>query len=100
MSESKAQKHSKNVCHFDISLENFLINDIDIVYSNDGQIKFCFDSKIQIKLCDYGLAEIFDEEKSEFESTKYCGKRNYKSPEVTDENGRFKRRRSGAIKRI
>merc|ERR1712099_211166 len=53
--------HSKNVCHFDVSLENFLINDVEIeieVHGDDHKIRFLTDD-IQIKLCDFGLAELF-----------------------------------------
>eukprot|EP00488_Nonionellina_sp_1-RS-2012_P001378 TRINITY_DN2207_c0_g1_i1.p1 TRINITY_DN2207_c0_g1~~TRINITY_DN2207_c0_g1_i1.p1 ORF type:complete len:132 (-),score=44.14 TRINITY_DN2207_c0_g1_i1:87-425(-) len=53
--------HSKNVAHFDISLENFLINDVQIEVDRNGgheRIRFVMDD-IQIKLCDFGLAQIF-----------------------------------------
>ena len=72
--------HSKQVSHFDISLENFLVNDIDIKLiqneydKSDEKIVFCFDkegSRIQCKLCDFGLAEYFPN--GQFMSTKYCG---------------------------
>eukprot|EP01083_Nonionella_stella_P020591 57096_1 len=51
--------HSKNVVHFDISLENFLINDVRIVILSNkngkvNKIKFKTDD-IKIKLCDFGL---------------------------------------------
>ena len=49
--------HSKNVCHFDVSLENFLINDCEIQESSDGKkttIQFNLD-KICVKLCDFGM---------------------------------------------
>ena len=81
--------HTKNVCHFDISLENLLINDIECIVDKHGHLRFCKDN-IRIKLCDFGLAEKFEadpEEKSDecssYVSNKYCGKMNYKSPEVT-----------------
>ena len=48
--------HSQNVCHFDISLENFLINDVSIEIHNTpngDRVKFDTD-KICIKLCDFG----------------------------------------------
>ena len=46
--------HSRNVCHFDISLENFVINDVQVQRSEDPRdhtvnIKFMAD-EIQIKL--------------------------------------------------
>ena len=73
--------HSKNVCHFDISLENLLINDVEVILDSNGKIKFCHDNII-IKLCDFGLAEQFISNHC-FESSKHVGKQNYKSPECT-----------------
>ena len=63
--------HNKNVAHFDISLENFLINNVDVEILPFDQISFCFDSKIQCKLCDFGLSHYFKD--SNFSSSKYCG---------------------------
>eukprot|EP01084_Bolivina_argentea_P318825 553011_1 len=74
--------HSKNVSHFDISLENFLINDVPIEViqtAGDTKIKINAD-KIQIRLCDFGLAKLFTG--NGFESDKFVGKKNYKSPEI------------------
>ena len=53
--------HSRNVCHFDISLENFVINHVDVncrVYEEAGKtfvesIQFELND-IQVKLCDFG----------------------------------------------
>ena len=50
--------HDQNVCHFDISLENFVINDVMIHLHEDlnsGKeiIKLALDD-IQVKLCDFG----------------------------------------------
>jgi serine/threonine protein kinase len=85
--------HSKNVCHFDISLENFLINDVQIEIdkfhngeSSGHKVRFVLDD-IQIKLCDFGLAQLFT--KNECFSSKYCGKILYKSPEVISKKKRF-----------
>ena len=102
--------HSKNICHFDISLENILINDVDVVrdLKNMGKITFCTES-IKIKIIDFGLAEYFkkdDDDKDKegsgsggnknttqkcvsFMSSKYCGKENYKSPEIVAKNKLF-----------
>ena len=77
--------HSKGVCHFDISLENFILNDIDVVLvttPTEETIKFVATdtSGIDVKLCDFGLAEIFSADKtdkncnSKWLSNKYCGK--------------------------
>ena len=114
--------HSKYVCHYDISLENFLINDVDVYYGENGKLRLCNDS-IQIKLCDFGLAGRFkkatsngrmskkdgeccnnddidntegkrddclrDYYEADFQSQKWCGKPNYKSPEVTSQRKSF-----------
>lgn len=92
--------HSKNVCHFDVSLENVLINDVRINFAGK-QIKFVLED-IQIKICglfcsvlcikmrkyenakwtDFGLAELFFGDDSC--STKHCGKTGYHSPEIAN----------------
>lgn len=72
--------HSKNVAHFDISLENFLINDVNVTIGENDKINFCGDD-IQIKICDFGVSEIFERD-CDFQSSKWCGKTNYKSPEI------------------
>merc|ERR1712173_202794 len=43
---------SMKVSHFDISLENMLINDLDVEYNEDGTLSFCVDdgNAVQIKL--------------------------------------------------
>lgn len=48
--------HRHGVCHYDISLENLLINDVEVVLDHDGKIKFCADG-IQVKLCDFGYVD-------------------------------------------
>ena len=95
--------HNKNVCHFDISLENFLINDVLIIpyHSDNGRkyIKFLC-SDIQIKICDFGLSELFENtnnnnnnnhnnKSTNFYCNKYCGKTTYKSPEIYSEKRLF-----------
>lgn len=45
MVESVEYIHNKNVCHFDLSLENFLVN---------VKVRFVTD-EIQVKLCDFGM---------------------------------------------
>eukprot|EP01084_Bolivina_argentea_P170591 295602_1 len=79
MIECIAFIHSHNVCHNDLSLENFLICDVPVEVNESGQIKFVTDA-IQIKLCDFGLAE--SHTNSECLSSKHCGKTQYKSPEM------------------
>ena len=79
--------HDRNICHFDISLENFLINDVKIHYLQSitdptcHKVKFITDD-IQIKLCDFGLAGAFDIKSKYCKSNKYVGKAAYKSPEI------------------
>jgi len=80
--------HGQNVCHFDISLENMLINDVEVIVDGKtGNLTFCKDN-IHINLCDFGLAEHFpaqQDNSARYMSKKYCGKANYKSPEVTSQ---------------
>eukprot|EP00484_Ammonia_sp_Unknown_P012172 CAMPEP_0197077676 /NCGR_PEP_ID=MMETSP1384-20130603/212737_1 /TAXON_ID=29189 /ORGANISM="Ammonia sp." /LENGTH=379 /DNA_ID=CAMNT_0042516541 /DNA_START=79 /DNA_END=1218 /DNA_ORIENTATION=+ len=91
MVECTEYLHSKKVCHLDISMENFLINNVmvDAVQINRGKnedIKFVTD-KVQVKLCDFGLAELFADD--ECLCAKWCGKVNYKSPEVVEKKQTF-----------
>merc|ERR1712154_596366 len=62
------------------SLENFLISDVVVNVWSDNKITFCTDT-IQVKLCDFGLSEMF-EAGNDFRSNKFCGKTNYRSPEI------------------
>eukprot|EP01083_Nonionella_stella_P070198 187720_1 len=74
--------HSRKVAHFDISLENWLINDVEIDVTNVNgrdRITFVLDD-LQVKLCDFGLAAMFTNRS--FRSNKHCGKAQYKSPEI------------------
>ena len=82
--------HSKRVCHFDVSLENILLNDIDVTYKeNQDKLIFCYDddehkeNSVQAKLCDFGLAEYFEDKQDPYLSTKFAGKACYQSPEIT-----------------
>eukprot|EP01084_Bolivina_argentea_P098629 177240_1 len=72
--------HSKHVCHFDISLENFVINDdtMRVYIPGNGTLRFALDT-IKVKLCDFGLSEIFG---TDYSSNKWCGKQQYMSPEL------------------
>lgn len=52
--------HSKKVAHMDISLENWLLNDIPIAVDkdNDDKLRFLVDDNgkgLQLKLCDFGM---------------------------------------------
>ena len=82
--------HCKNICHFDISLENILINNVKITVENsklpNEKIKFIND--INIKIIDFGLAQSFDKN-CNFQSVKYCGKRHYQSPEIVNKQNSF-----------
>eukprot|EP01083_Nonionella_stella_P164585 545185_1 len=75
--------HSRRVCHFDISLENVLINDVEISCIRRGDIEYITFNldDIRIKVIDFGLATIFSEN-DDFVSNKFCGKNGYKSPEI------------------
>eukprot|EP01083_Nonionella_stella_P047710 127690_1 len=78
--ECIAYIHSKRVCHLDISLENFLIDNVSARIKGD-KIVFAKKEDIQIKLCDFGVAHLFDKD-TDFQCTKFCGKARYYSPEV------------------
>jgi len=77
--------HSKNICHFDVSLENFLIDDtafVNLMENGDARSKRpsltdCF----TIKICDFGLAEHLTSDCSDYSSNKFVGKLGYRSPE-------------------
>mmetsp|Transcript_66646 Transcript_66646/g.105917 ORF Transcript_66646/g.105917 Transcript_66646/m.105917 type:complete len:337 (-) Transcript_66646:56-1066(-) len=88
MMEAVAFMHSKNIIHFDISMENLtLLNDLEVeVRENDTSketITFIdIEQFVQVKIIDFGLAERFAPNASVFLSNKYCGKRNYQCPEI------------------
>ena len=75
--------HRHNVCHFDISLENFVTNDVQIEekrgIDKKKSITFLLDNA-QATLIDFGLSEYFPS--ASFKSNKYCGKQLYHSPEI------------------
>eukprot|EP01083_Nonionella_stella_P043429 117148_1 len=77
---------SMDCCHLDLSLENFTIKDVqlNIMMSETGN-KIRFASDVQMKVVDFGLAEVFPkgaDGKTDFKCTKYVGKTQYKAPEV------------------
>eukprot|EP01084_Bolivina_argentea_P204044 348408_1 len=78
--------HANNVTHNDISLENFVINDVPICVDDMGTMYFLTE-EIQVKLCDFGLAELHTNKQCW--SNKYCGKTRYKSPEIVFKKKRF-----------
>eukprot|EP00484_Ammonia_sp_Unknown_P024110 CAMPEP_0197040940 /NCGR_PEP_ID=MMETSP1384-20130603/17559_1 /TAXON_ID=29189 /ORGANISM="Ammonia sp." /LENGTH=317 /DNA_ID=CAMNT_0042471783 /DNA_START=137 /DNA_END=1090 /DNA_ORIENTATION=- len=84
--------HSRGFAHFDFSLENMLINEVDVEVDDEDNFRFVLNDKrkpVQIKLCDFGLAEMFamdDDGNPVFTTSKNAGKPNYKSPEMRDPN--------------
>lgn len=67
------------VCHFDVSLENIVVqNGVFLEDLNGGPMTLRRD--FQIKIIDFGLAERF--ENGRFECRKFVGKTRYKSPEL------------------
>lgn len=85
--------HSHNCCHFDLSLENFLISEVEVELKENergqSQIGFVADT-IQIKLCDFGLSRVF-EKGSDFQCRRFVGKPTYWSPEIAshDDHSKF-----------
>merc|ERR1712039_551788 len=75
----------------DISLENILIQNATFIPSQD-QKTFTINPNVNIKICDFGLAEIFRQRS--FQCTKFCGKTNYKAPEVYAKKGVFDARKA------
>jgi len=82
-----------NICHLDISLENILIKNGNFVPLDKDKTQYTINSNVQIKICDFGLAEIFNQN-SDFKCTKFCGKTNYKAPEVYGKKGIFDARKA------
>jgi len=87
------------IAHLDISLENILIKNGTFVPVQDGdETVFTINPNVQIKICDFGLAEIFQHDAASrqrsFQCTKFCGKTNYKAPEVYAKKGVFDARKA------
>eukprot|EP01084_Bolivina_argentea_P046872 86337_1 len=80
--------HDKMHCvHLDLSLDNFVIKNVKLLVDINGKMNISQD--FQIKLIDFGLAEIFystsnqcEGNEIDFGCTKYCGKTRYLSPEI------------------
>eukprot|EP01084_Bolivina_argentea_P208276 355170_1 len=77
--------NTMDTCHLDISLENFVIDNV-FVTEEGNQIVFCTD--FEIRLIDFGLAQVFTESK-DFMSTKFVGKKLYMAPEVYSKKAPF-----------
>eukprot|EP01083_Nonionella_stella_P221243 790644_1 len=77
--------HNKmNVCHLDLSLENFVIDNVMVMENTETKM-IAFLPDFQIRIIDFGLAEVFHKKKGnkiDFQCNKYVGKRQYKAPEV------------------
>merc|ERR1719410_1356174 len=80
--------HRHRVAHFDISLENMLISEVEVSIDPSDQMHFVLDD-VELKICDFGLVDIFNTKiattsgpKISFMSTKKAGKTLYKSPEM------------------
>eukprot|EP00484_Ammonia_sp_Unknown_P008515 CAMPEP_0197073042 /NCGR_PEP_ID=MMETSP1384-20130603/210401_1 /TAXON_ID=29189 /ORGANISM="Ammonia sp." /LENGTH=613 /DNA_ID=CAMNT_0042511867 /DNA_START=221 /DNA_END=2062 /DNA_ORIENTATION=+ len=96
-----------NICHLDVSLENILIKNGNFIPLDASNSQYTINSNVQIKVCDFGLAEIFDGDMEAaaaavdgdsnehmFECSKFCGKTNYKAPEVYNKRGVFDARKA------
>merc|ERR1719242_2884511 len=85
-----------NCCHLDISLENMAVQNSDFQVQSDGS--YTINPQIRVKFIDFGLAEFFDRRHGGniggFECVKYCGKTQYKSPQVYREKVVFDARKS------
>ena len=84
--------YKMNVCHLDISLENMLIKNNK--YKSDGNGGIRLSRKMQIKFCDFGLAEYFSEKNKLFLCKKYVGKTHYKAPKVYEKKLLFDARKA------
>eukprot|EP00483_Globobulimina_turgida_P012004 UN12026 len=49
---------SMRCCHLDICTENVLVHNANFIQTDDGTVSI--DPKISIKLCDFGVAEVFN----------------------------------------
>lgn len=76
---------SMSVCHLDLRLENIMICEGESAFmeQEDGSIKL--NQGLSIKICDFGLAEMFDNQR--FECSKWGLKDtyNYSSPKIYQE---------------
>jgi len=81
------------VVHLDISLENMLIKHNKFKSDGNGGIRLS--RKMQVKICDFGLAEYFcNGNESGFACSKYVGKTHYKAPKVYGKRNVFDARKA------
>eukprot|EP01083_Nonionella_stella_P025645 70646_1 len=83
--------------HLDVSLENMLVQNARFINKGNGELSIS--TNIEIKFCDFGLAQLHDVNADNvhnggYMSTKYCGKTNYKSPQVYRKKGAFDGRKA------
>eukprot|EP01084_Bolivina_argentea_P269025 457106_1 len=78
-----------DVCHLDISLENLLISGVNISFDKKTNQINIVENDLQIRFCDFGLAESFIDSNKNFECAKYVGKRTYKSPKIYERKETF-----------
>jgi len=93
--------NSCHCAHLDVSLENMLIQNGEFIPQKNGQLTVA--TNVRISFCDFGLAEFYDIDPSEhtldnidtaYASIKYCGKTQYKSPQVYSRSGVFDGRKA------
>jgi len=87
--------HSHNVVHMDLSLENMtMVNDVKVSVQHAGtpheNVVFSKIDDVKVKIIDFGLAERFkpshgQDSSKRFQSSKFCGKRIYQSPELVQQ---------------
>eukprot|EP01084_Bolivina_argentea_P032027 59251_1 len=75
--------HDMNICHLAITMEQIMVENCDFIECENGKMKI--NDGIVIKLCDFGLAQLFTTDKCI--SSAHVGKTKYKSPEVINKNG-------------
>ena len=72
--------HNKlKICHMDLSLNNFLIKNVEIIEQKENKIDIC--DNFEISICDFGSAECF-ENNDNYDCDKYVGKTRFVSPEL------------------
>lgn len=89
--------HSIGCCHLDISLENLLVSDVKWLKDPQDPGYYILDDSINIRLCDFGLAEIFRRSNVgniDFSCNKYGGKLAYLSPQIACHQKSFQANKS------
>eukprot|EP01083_Nonionella_stella_P151146 482575_1 len=85
--------NTMHCCHLDISLENLVIQNVKISMNTGTNKIVKFNHNFQIKIIDFGVAEVFMTRTSaghiDFNCNKYVGKTGYKAPKIFDKKGMF-----------